>query len=208
MSVQTSFDGFVEDLAAQLAGYGFEQGEGGLVFRRFSPDGDALIVEVQISEHSSRHEKVFYLNVALVLAPKWGWDRQRNGRSESALPWHENGIWRRRLGFTRLSPAGGQWRIADDDTAYEASTLVRQRLDETMPRILPLLNRAVVLDQTVEVLGPGDWLLRAWLLAEWGPIEELRHLLFVERPQSTYHSIPTKAVWGYANSRAQPAEWQ
>ncbi|MFY1703062.1 hypothetical protein ACN28G_15170 [Micromonospora sp. WMMA1923] len=93
MSVQTSFDGFVEDLAAQLAGYGFEQGEGGLVFRRFSPDGDALIVEVQISEHSSRHEKVFYLNVALVLAPKWEWDRQRTRRSASVLPQHFNGLW-------------------------------------------------------------------------------------------------------------------
>ncbi|MFY1703061.1 hypothetical protein ACN28G_15165 [Micromonospora sp. WMMA1923] len=83
-----------------------------------------------------------------------------------------------------------------------------QRLDETMPRILPLLNRVVVLDQTAEVLGSGDLLLRAWLLAEQDPAEELRHLLFVERPPSTHHSIPTRTVWEYANSRSQPAERQ
>ncbi|PWU47045.1 hypothetical protein DLJ47_31385 [Micromonospora sp. S4605] len=193
-------------MAVQLAGHGFERGDEGRVFRQFSPQGDALIIEVQPSEHSTRWEKVFYINVALVLAPNWEWDRQRTGRSDSELPRHYDGMWRRRLGFTRLSPGGDQWRIADDETAAAVSDQVRRLLDEIVPQLLPLLDRTVVLDETPDILGPGAWLLRAWLLAEQGPTEKLQHLLFVERPAHTHDSVPTRTVWNYANSRSRKAE--
>ncbi|MGC4792130.1 DUF4304 domain-containing protein [Micromonospora sp. DT178] len=201
MSLKWLFNNFVRAVGDQLAGYGFERGEGGRVFRRFSPEGDALIIELQISDHSSRSEKVFYINVALVLAPKWEWDRQRTGRPDSELPRHYNGMWRRRLGFSGLS-GDDQWRIADESTAAEVSDQVSRHLDEIVPNLLPLLDRIVLLDETPDILGPGAWLLRAWLLAEQGPTEELKHLLFVERPAHTHDSVPTKTVWNYANSKA------
>jgi hypothetical protein len=70
------------------------------------------------------------------------------------------------------------------------------------------LDRAVLVDGTSEVLGAGAWLIRAWLLAEQGPTEELRQLLFVDRAAHAHQSIPTRTVWGYANSRTKPAEQQ
>ncbi len=201
MSLKWLFNNFVRAVGDQLAGYGFERGEGGRVFRRFSPEGDALIIEVQISDHSSRSEKVFYIDVALVLAPKWEWERQRTGRPNSELPRHYNGMWWRRLGFSGLS-GDDQWRIADESTAAEVSDQVRRHLDEIVPNLLPLLDRIVLLDENPDILGPRAWLLRAWLLAEQGPTEELKHLLFVERPAHTHDSVPTRTVWNYANGKA------
>ncbi|MFC4150099.1 DUF4304 domain-containing protein [Micromonospora mangrovi] len=204
MTLDRWFHTCIRAVGRQLIGYGFEPDEGGRVFRRFSPEGDALIVEVQISDHSSPSETVFYLNLALVLAPKWDWDRQRTGRPASELPRHYNGLWRRRLGSAGLS-GDDQWRISDESTAAEVSDRVRRHLDEIVPTLLPLLDRTVVRDGTPQILGPGAWLLRAWLLAEHGPTEELRHLLFVERPAHTHDSVPTRTVWNYANSRASTA---
>ncbi|RKN43619.1 DUF4304 domain-containing protein [Micromonospora endolithica] len=192
-------------MSADLAGHGFTPGAGGQVFRRFSDEGDALVVEVQISDHSTTSEKVFYLNVALVLAPTWAWDRQRTGRPATALPRHVDGIWRRRLGSSGLS-GDDQWRVADDNTAGEVSAQIRRHLDEIMPHLLPLLDRAVVLERPPGILGPGAWLLRAWLLAEQGPTEVLRHLLFVERPPATHNSVPTRTVWAYANRQTRATE--
>ncbi|WP_431923192.1 hypothetical protein [Micromonospora wenchangensis] len=47
-----------------------------MAFRWSSPEGDVLIIEFQTPDHSSRAEKMFYVNVALVLAPR----RRRRGR--------------------------------------------------------------------------------------------------------------------------------
>lgn len=71
LSAQSSMNGFVEDLAIQLAGHGFERGKEGRVFRRFSLQGDALILEVQPSNHSSRRGLVFYINIGLVHDSVW-----------------------------------------------------------------------------------------------------------------------------------------
>ncbi|WP_233197031.1 DUF4304 domain-containing protein [Verrucosispora sp. ts21] len=201
MSAQSSFAGFIEDLAVELAGYGFERGEAGRVFRRFSPEGDVLIFEVQPSDHSSRGEKVFYINIGLVLAAKWEWDRQRTGRPASELPRHYNGGWRRRLRSGGLS-GEDQWRIADEDSAARVTAMVRQRLEKLLPQLLLLLDRDVVLNETPDILGPGAWLIRAWLLAGEGRIDELAQLLFVERPAHTRDSVPVRTVWNYATGRA------
>ncbi|WP_033667224.1 DUF4304 domain-containing protein [Salinispora fenicalii] len=201
VSAQLSFNGFVEDLAIQLAGHGFERGEEGRVFRRFSPEGDVLIFEVQPSNHSSHWEKAFYINIGLVLAPKWEWDRQRTGWSVEELPRHYDGGWRRRLRFSGLS-GNDQWRIADEDSAAQVSARVRQQLDDLMPQLLSLLDRDVVLNRTPDILGPGAWLTRAWILAGEGRTDELEHLLFVERPARTHDSVPIRTVWNYATGRA------
>ncbi|WP_238360411.1 hypothetical protein [Micromonospora fiedleri] len=71
-----------------------------------------------------------------------------------------------------------------------------------LPQLLLLLDRNVVLNETPDILGPGDWLIRAWLLAGEGRIDELKHLLFVERPAHTHDSVPIRTVWNYATGRA------
>ncbi|MGC5053599.1 DUF4304 domain-containing protein [Micromonospora sp. DT48] len=201
LSAQSSLNSFVEDLATQLAGHGFERGEDGRVFRRSSPRGDVLIVEVQLSDHSSRREKAFYINIGLVLAPEWEWNRQRTGRPASELPRHYDGGWRRRLRSSGLS-GDDQWRIADEESAAQVSARVRQQLGDLMPQLLSLLDRDVVLNQTPDILGPGTWLTRAWILAGEGCIDELERLLFVDRPARTHDSVPVRMVWSYATGRA------
>lgn len=72
------FSEFTEGFAGQLASYAFERGKGN-VFRRHSPEGDILIVELQVSSDSTPELNLFYINIALVLAAKWECDRQRRG---------------------------------------------------------------------------------------------------------------------------------
>ncbi|WP_018831543.1 DUF4304 domain-containing protein [Salinispora tropica] len=142
-----------------------------------------------------------YINIGLVLAPEWEWDRQRTGWSVEELPRHYDGGWRRRLRFSGLS-GNDQWRIADEDSAAQVSARVRQQLDDLMPQLLSLLDRDVVLNRTPDILGPGAWLTRAWILAGEGRTDELEHLLFVERPARTHNSVPVRTVWNYATGRA------
>ncbi|MCW3818608.1 DUF4304 domain-containing protein [Micromonospora sp. DR5-3] len=201
MSLQPMFNAFVTALGDQLAGYGFKRGKG-RVFRRYSPEGDALIIELQTSDHSTKWEKIFYINMALVLAPKWERDRQQYGLPASELPRHFHGTWRQRIGFSRLSPADDQWRIADEVTAAQVSEQVRRRLDETLPELLPLLDRDQLIERAPQILGAAAWRVRAWLLAERGPSKELEDLLFAEQPAHNHNSVPTKAIWTYANSKA------
>jgi hypothetical protein len=144
------FDTFVKGFAEQLAGYGFERDEGARVFRRFSRDRDVFIVELQSSQHSTRTEKVFYINVALVLASKWESDRRRLGLPVSELPRSFHGTWSHRIGFTTLS-GGDQWRIKDRTTLAKASEDVRRRVDETLPELLQMLDR----DTLTSILRAG-----------------------------------------------------
>ncbi|MFF5182139.1 DUF4304 domain-containing protein [Micromonospora sp. NPDC000316] len=201
MSPQTLLNDFVKGMAEQLAGYGFEQGKG-RVFRRYSPAGDALVIELQLSDHSSATEKVFYINVGLALAPAWEDARQRHRLPVSAQPRPLYATWQHRIGFTTLS-GGDQWRIVDEATAAEVSAQVRRRLDETVAELLPLLDREkflAVADRR-EFLGAGGWRVRAWLLAEQGQSPELEHLLFTERPAHTHKSAMVQNIWTYAKSR-------
>ncbi|MEU1239527.1 DUF4304 domain-containing protein [Micromonospora parva] len=203
MSLGTLFNDFVRGVAEQLAGYGFEQGKG-RVFRRYSAAGDALVVELQMSDHSSATEKIFYINVGLVLAPAWEAARQRYRLPESEQPRPLYAIWEHRVGFTTLS-GGDQWRIADEVTAAEVSAQVRRRLDETLRELLPLLDREtlIAVADRREFLGAGGWRVRAWLLAEQGPSPELEHLLFSERPAHTHKSAMVQNIWTYANSKSR-----
>ncbi|SCG15597.1 protein of unknown function [Micromonospora echinofusca] len=206
MSLQALFNNFVKGVAEQLAEYGFDQGKG-RVFRRYSPTGDALVIEIQMSDHASKAEKVFYINVGLVLAPAWEHARQRYRLPASEQPRPLHAIWEHRIGFTTFS-GGDQWRIADEAGAAEVSARVRRRLDEAVAELLPLLDREkflAVADRR-EFLGAGGWRVRAWLLAEQGPSPELEHLLFTERPAHTHKSPMIQGIWNYANSRSRAAD--
>jgi hypothetical protein len=206
VSLQTLFNDFVKGMREQLAGYGFAQGKG-RVFRRYSPAGDALVIEIQMSEHSTRAEKLFYLNVGLALAPAWENSRQRYRLPPAEEPRPLHALWKHRIGFTALS-GGDQWRIVDETTAAEVSAQVRRRLDEVMVELLPLLDRDTLLARADrgEILGAGGWRVRAWLLAEQGPSPELEHLLFVEQPAHTHKSAMVQNIWAYANRNSRSAD--
>ncbi|MER7415796.1 hypothetical protein ABT346_03250 [Micromonospora peucetia] len=175
------FDTFVEGFAEQLAGYGFERDQGGRVFRRFSPDRDVLIVELQLSTHSTRTEKVFYINVALVLASQWESDRRRLGLPGFELPRSFHGIWSHRIGLSTLS-GGDQWEIKDRATLVKVSNGVRLRVDETLPELMRMLDRDALFVDAAELFRGRAWRVRAWLLAEKGPSEELERLLSAGEP--------------------------
>ncbi|MFC6018144.1 DUF4304 domain-containing protein [Plantactinospora solaniradicis] len=180
-SVRSLFGTFVEGLAEQLAGYGFERARGARVFRRFSRDGDVFVVELQSSAYSTRTEKAFYINVALVLAPHWQSRRRRLGLPGSELPRSLHGIWSHRIGFTTLS-GGDQWRITDRATLAKVSEHVRRRVDEALPELLQMLDRDTLFVDAAELFRGGAWRVRAWLLAEKGPSEELERLLSAGEP--------------------------
>ena len=175
------FNAFVKGFAEQLAGYGFERDKGMRIFRRSSRDGDVLIVELQSSTHSTREEKVFYINVALVLAPHWESERHRLGLPTSALPKSYDGIWRRRIGFTTLS-GGDQWKFKDQSTLARVAEVARRRVDETMPELLRMLDRDALFVDATDLFKVRAWTVRAWLLAEKGTSEELEHLLSAVHP--------------------------
>ncbi|WP_194821081.1 DUF4304 domain-containing protein [Micromonospora sp. S-DT3-3-22] len=195
MSVQALFSRLVKGVADQLTGYGFERDK--RTFRCFSPEGDGVIVEFQPSDHSTRFEKVFYINVALTVAPKWERDRLLYGLPASVRPGHLHGLWRHRIGFS----GGDQWRITDEASAAEMSDLIRRRLDETVPLLLPALDRAVLLGNPPEFLSSVAWMARGWVLAERGPSEELERLLFAKPTTGEFSSVARKAIWDWATSR-------
>ncbi|WP_239486426.1 DUF4304 domain-containing protein [Micromonospora humidisoli] len=198
VSAQSLFGTLVKEVADQLAGYGFERDK--MILRRSSPEGDVLIIEFQTSDCSSRAEKVFYVNVALVLAPKWERDRLRYRLPESARPEHVHGLWRRRIGFSGFS-GGDQWRVTDEASAVEVSALIRRRLDEILPVLLPAFDRDVLLGDPPDFLSYAGWMARGWVLAERGPSEELEKLLFSEPTTGEFSSVARKAIWEWATNR-------
>jgi hypothetical protein len=173
-STRSLFQDFVKGLAEQLAGYGFERGTGGRVFRRSSPDGDVVIVELQSSQSSTRAAKVFFINVAFVLAAAWESNRRRSGRPASELPRTVHGI-----RFHRIVPdrAAETWQIEDRATLTTVSREVRRRVDETLPEYLTMLDRDTLFVDASEIFSAGGPRVRAWLLAGNGPSEELERLL-------------------------------
>lgn len=199
MSAQSSFNGFVRTLQKFLAQHGFVRGTG-RTFLRHSPEGDAVIIELQTSAGSDKTERAFYINVAFTLAPRWAMDRQRHNLPDTAQPTHEYGIWRHRIGFTSYS-GGDTWRIRDDTTAEAVWQQVRRRLDEALPDLLQLVDRQRVrtLAEEGEFFGHASWQVRAWLLAENGPSAELEDLLFTQRPADTHNSAVTRGIVAHAD---------
>lgn len=180
-STRSLFDTFIKGFAEHLAGYGFERDTSARVFRRFSPDGDVFIVELQSSRSSTRTEKVFYINVALVLAPKWEWDRRRLGLGVSELPRSVHGSWFHRIRSATLA-GSDEWRIKDPATLVKVSEDVRRRVDETLPDLLQMLDRDTLFVDAAERFRGGAWRVRAWLLSDKGPSEELERLLSAGEP--------------------------
>jgi hypothetical protein len=177
MSARSSFKRFIGGLRQFLASHGYESA-GEPVFRKYSPAGDALIVEVQTSDASDRAARLFYLNTALVLGPEWAMHQRRTGRPASELPRHYHGLGRDRI---RVD-SEDRFRITDDASADAVWTAVRPVLEEQLIAMEELLDRDRLRERAESggmrhASGP---FVRAWLLAAAGDRDGLDALLNAE----------------------------
>ena len=198
MTVQSLYNRFAKDIAEQLAGYGFERDRGGRIFRRSSPHGDVLVVELQSSDHSTKQEKRFYINVALVLGPKWESDNRRRDVPGDRLPDSSHGSLLRRI--RPIGSGEDQWSITDERSCAEASEQARRSVDATMPDMLRLLDRDHLFAEAPQIFKARAWRVRAWLLADRGPSEELDRLLEEEGARRDVADL-TARIRDHANSR-------
>jgi hypothetical protein len=204
LSLNSVFNRFVKSLADFLAEYQFERN--GRVFRRFSPEGDAVVLDLQTSAHSDRSSRIFYVNVAFSLAPDWAWTKQLRGRSDDALPQVVDGVLWRRI-YLPGDPLH-RWEIRDEATAALTLERLKGRLREEMPNLVRLLDRVQLraLAESKELTGHGAWSILAWLLAEEGRTDEVRRIVFDERPKSTHTSDLARGIWQLATSRKAQAQ--
>ena len=204
LSLNSVFNRFVKSLADFLAEYQFERNR--RVFRRFSPEGDAVVLDLQTSTHSDRSSRIFYVNVAFSLAPDWAWTKQLRGRSDDALPQVVDGVLWRRI-YLPGDPLH-RWEIRDEATAALTLERLKGRLREEMPNLVRLLDRVQLraLAERKELTGEGAWSILAWLLAEEGRTDEVRRIVFDERPKSTHTSDLARGIWQLATSRKAQAQ--
>jgi hypothetical protein len=97
--------------------------------------------------------------------------------------------------------------ITSDESADDVWQHVQERLAESLPELLQLLDRDALrqLAESRELIGYASTVVKAWLLAEEGPSPELHDLLFVQRPPGTHESRVTKEIVAYPN-RQRAAE--
>lgn len=177
MSVHKAYNRLIKALEEFLvADYGFTRD--GRTFRLFSPSGDAIVIHLQTSGFSDETSRLFYVNVAFVLAPHWKWYRTTNALPNDALRKDMHGIWDTRIGFTGFS-GGDQWEVRDETTAETALERLKARLDQALPDIVLLLDRR----HLRSVVDRGEFFkgrtprIRAWLMAEEGDRSELERIL-------------------------------
>ena len=171
----SSFNRFVRELERFLADHGYERAPG-RVFRKYSPVGDALVVDVQMSDASDWKTTAFYLNTALVFGPEYLMYRRRTGKPERRLPRCSNGLWRDRVHVDHEE----RFTITGDASADAIWQLVRPALQQKLALMDELLDR----DRLREHAESGDLrgmysvsAIRAWLLAAEGDAEGLNKLL-------------------------------
>jgi hypothetical protein len=199
MSAESSFKRFVRELERFLADHGYEHA-GGRVFRKYSPAGDALVLDVQMSRSSDRTAPVFFLNTALVFGPAWAMYRRRTGRPDSELPGTVNGLWRDRVRVDLEA----DFRITDDASADAVWAAVRPALEEKLVLMDELLDR----DRLRERAENGELhriskpFVRAWLLAAAGDAEGLDELLNSEFSAERRGSDGVRDMLAYVAERA------
>ena len=177
MSVESSFNRFLRQLERFLAEHGYER-SGGRVFRKYSPAGDALVLDVQTASGSDRTARLFFLNTALVLGPEYAMYRRRTGRPDSELPRSEHGLWRDRVRVDHED----RFAITDDESADAVWQSGRPALEEQLAFMEELLDRDRLREaaERDEPLGVSKPFVRAWLLAADGDAEGLDKLLSTE----------------------------
>ncbi|GAA1657895.1 DUF4304 domain-containing protein [Catellatospora bangladeshensis] len=197
MTAKIAYRQVVDSLSSTLEDMGFSAD--GQVFRMTSDHGDHLIVELQRSSASSGDCVAFYVNLALVVAPKWSWDKARLGLPEDAGPGAAHGTWRGRLAQSRRG-GGWRWKIMDEESATVVLSEIVADLREELPPLIRLMDRDNLRQAAIDrhgVLGPSSfWKIAAWLKAEDGATAELERFLkdLGQHPGSPVYD----AVWSHA----------
>ena len=169
--MNSAFRRFRQDLAKGLAAYGFVADDDAVVFRLGSASGDIVALDLQVSHHSSRDERVFYLNVGLALRAQWEFRRLRQGLPDDALPRGTDGVWRHRIASGGLV-GDQQWTLAEESTE-----LLGRVLEKELPDLVRMLDREWLWAVARERFLATGWEMRAWILAERGPSAELDGLI-------------------------------
>jgi Domain of unknown function (DUF4304) len=186
---------FVRHLGDFLAEFDFERR--GRAFRRFSPQGDTVVIDLQTSSVSDKQSRLFYVNIGFVLHSHWMW-LTRGEAQEGQLPRSSHGTWWQRIGFTNFADA--RWEVRDEEAAAATLERLKSRLRETVPDVVRMLDRDELrrlVDQEV-YLGGSMWATRNWLLAEEGRAEELRKILFPNSPEPSPTSEVHSWMWQMA----------
>ena len=196
--MESSFNRFVRELERFLAEHGYER-SGGRVFRKYSPAGDALVLDVQTGRGSDRTVRMFFLNTALVLGPAYAMDLRRTGKPDTQLPRTVNGLWRDRVRVDHED----EFTITDDASADAVWESVRPALEEELALMDELLDR----DRLRRGAETGDLrgmfsmsFVRAWVLAGEGDAKGLDELL------TTEFSVERRAADGVQDMLAYVAE--
>jgi hypothetical protein len=177
MDSEALLDEFAVRLGDYLAGQGFEADE--WTFRRCSEHRDALIVIFQRARDLWNDEEAyFYINVYFTLHPAWEHRRVQEDLPADQHPRASTGLMLTRIG--PVSPYEDCWRIVDEATLVDVLEKVSAQLGEVLPGLVGLLDRAELDSRLKELFGGGAWRMRAWILAENGPSDELESL-FAER---------------------------
>jgi hypothetical protein len=198
-------------LAPELRRVGFAGSQGTWVLR--APNQDCAVVNLQSSQFSTADDLRCVLNLALIAAPWWDWLQALNPERSYRAPKQQHGLWRRRL-HAGQGPAdpSGWWAISDANTAHLAvADMVEQlRSRDGLPLLLPLLDRAVLLDLLRSIppafgtaeIGAADRAL-AVVLADAGPSEELDEVLDRIRQRTSDATEPVDAAFrAWARRRA------
>jgi hypothetical protein len=112
-----------------------------------APNGDLAIVNVQRSQHNSQDEVRCIVNLAVVPAPWWAWERSRKPLTKT--PKEHDGLWRDRLDARGGSKHGKEewWLVRDEATAEKAARdMIVQLTTAGVPKLRRLLDRQAMLD--------------------------------------------------------------
>ena len=203
MSVESSFNRFVRELERFLAEHGYER-SGGRVFRKYSPAGDALVLDVQTASGSDRTARMFFLNTALVLGPAYAMYLRRTGKPDTQLPRTVNGLWRDRVRVDHED----EFTITDDASADAVWQRVRPALEAQLALMDELLDRDRLreLAENDELRRTSPEFVLAWLAAADGDAAGLDKILSSEFSAERRDSDGVRSMLAYVAERRQRPE--
>ena len=141
-----------EIVAPALRAEGFRGS--GQTWRLSSADGDVAVVNVQLSQWNNDAEATAYVNLAVLPAAWWAWQRERSGSTAGRLPMETDGLYRARLeprAGSRSRPGG--WECWDEVSARVAAREMRERL---VTEAVPLLRALLVRERFAQALRDGE----------------------------------------------------
>ncbi|WP_127503384.1 DUF4304 domain-containing protein [Actinoplanes solisilvae] len=187
-------------LAERLAEFGLERD--GHVFRRYSPAGDVVIVDLQ-SHKAFFGETRFYVNIGFLLAPYWQWQVHDRDLPATRRPNTSHTTY-----FGRVRPPDDgdgtdQWVVDAGAQPGPVVDRIAAGLRERLPVLLRWFDRDYLWRAAIgdfEELGYATEPAKMWLLAERGTSAELHRILFESGPDDEPLEID-RYIWEYARRR-------